>query len=64
MNNPPLFDENHPGWKYLTVREKNQLVNGDEAEQAKLRDILLNGRPADQNHPGFDNLSPQQQQRF
>ena len=30
----------------------------------KLKDIIKNGRPIDENHPGFENLNPDQQKRF
>lgn len=36
----------------------------EESEQDGLKDIIKNGRPIDENHPGFENLNPEQQQRF
>lgn len=72
MNNPIPLDENHPGWNNLIPKEKRRFKNyrekeddGDmlnpdeEVDQDFLKDIIKNGRPIDENHPGFDNLNPE-----
>jgi len=77
MNNPMPVDENHPGWNNLIPREKRRfkilqskeddeerLAPDEDAELERLKDIVKNGRPIDENHPGLQNLNPEQQQRF
>ena len=29
-----------------------------------MKDIIKNGRPIDENHPGWDNLNPREKARF
>ena len=73
MNDPITIDENHPGWKNLSRKEQRRFkdlftrdnAHGDlspekEADLDNLIDIIKNGRPIDENHPGFDNLNPEQ----
>ena len=77
LNNPVALDESHPGWNNLIPQEKRRFKNyrgkeddlenlepEEEADFDALKDIIKNGRPIDENHPGFDNLNPEQQQRF
>ncbi len=74
MNDPIPVDENHSGWKHLSQKEKRIFKNlkardeayGDlapdqESELDHLVDIIRNGRPIDEKHPGFiDNLNPEE----
>ena len=76
MNNPTPIDENHPGWNNLIAPEKDrfkelraqededELPYDEEQEFEELKDVIRNGRPMDENHPGFDNLNPKMQKRL
>lgn len=77
LNDPDAVNEAHPGWPNLTPSEKDELkdlmakkdVNQEltpeeEAEIDRLQDCVKNGRPIDKRHPGFDCLSPKQQDDF
>lgn len=48
------------------AKEENRryLTPEEEAEYENLKDIIRNGRPIDENHPGFENLNPEQKKRF
>ena len=72
MNYPVDIDESHPGWNNLTPDEQNRfkqlrekelsgtkLSPEEEAELAAMKEYIKNGRPIDENHPGFDNLNPE-----
>lgn len=78
MDDPVPIDKNHPGWANLSEPEKESfndlsrkgdadgevMTPAEEATLKDLKDIIQNGRPADENHPGFANLSPRQQDQF
>ena len=36
----------------------------EQAELNRLEDFVKNGRPLDETHPGFSNLSPEQQDQL
>ena len=77
IRNGSLIDENHPGWDNLIPKEKKRFKNyrakedddqelrpPEEEDDDNLYDIIRFGRPIDENHPGFDNLNPEQQAKF
>lgn len=76
MNEPIPLDENHPGWNNLIAPEKERFrelraqddeegLNPEEdSEFTDLKDVIKNGRPLDDKHPGFNNLNPNMQKRF
>ena len=77
IKNGRPIDENHPGFANLNPNMQKRLKdhnkkkrNGQELtpdeliDDAKLRDIVMNGDPIDEVHPGFKGLDPQQKKRF
>ena len=74
MDDPLPVDQDHPGWQNLTPSEQDQLNDlqskqdqgkamspKDQAALDNLKDIVRDGRPIDENHPGFENLGPDEQ---
>lgn len=72
MDSPVEFGENHPGWNNLVPKEKTRFLKNvakeqdigplnpaEDQDQEMMKDVMKNGRPIDEHHPGFDNLNPE-----
>ena len=76
MDNPIPIDENHPGWKNQSPKERRlfkKLRDKDDDDELNpqeegvfegLKDIVRNGSPVDENHPGWNNLIPKEKRRW
>ena len=76
MDNPIAIDENHPGWKNLVPKERrlfkrlrskdddDELSQQEKVDFENLKDIIRNGTPVDENHPGWKTLIPKEKRRW
>lgn len=72
MDNPIPIDENHPGWRNLIPKQRrlfkqlqakdddDELSGPEMADLENLKDVIRNGCPVDESHPGWNNLIPKE----